>query len=717
MKNFPVFLATAIIIAFALILSSAPAQQTEKMCGTMEHFEKQKKNEVDFMEKMQKHEEHTQQFMETYQMGTASVINIPVVVHVLWNDNVDGSLVTEQSIIQQIDWSNRDFAGANDHTMGAFLSDLKANSNIQFCLARTAPDGTGTTGIEWRNTPRTSFSADDDMKFYDRGGLDAWDPNFYLNIWVCNLELYGGYAQFPGSGVNATFGVVDRYSMSGSSATYDNKKNGGLNTHEIGHCFNLRHIWGDDNGACTGTDYVDDTPNQANATPLSRVFNPGDALLDVCSPNMPGAMYMNFMDYSSDNYLANFTPLQVARMLACFDPGGPLEYLANSTMCSEPTGCQIPKSIKIVNITTTTVDLSWTAIVDVSGYMVIYRKKGGSSWNSANTNTNSIRLTGLTRSTNYEFQVQTICSQGQSDFSKLMLFSTPRTNPPASLAAPSLVYPAAGATNIPVNLTLKWNSVSGASYYTVQYSVNADFIDVEQYNISGTGITLNGLAYNTTYYWRVKAVYAYISSDWSNSLFTTTTGTIATPVLQSPINSQQQVPVNPYLYWYAVNGAKTYTLQYSTSSSFATYVEKTNLVGTYYPLTNLAKRTTYYWRLKAMNDLYTSDWSTVWQFKTTSKGREPAEDIFAVNNYLSISCFPNPTSDIATFKIYCGKESFIKLTVYDILGREIAVLVNQTLNEGSYSYELDASQLQNGIYSYVVLDGNTKTTKTFVILK
>ena len=36
-----------------------------------------------------------------------------------------------------------------------------------------------------------------------------------------------------------------------------------LATHEIGHWLGLYHNWGDDNGACTGTDQVGDTPNEA----------------------------------------------------------------------------------------------------------------------------------------------------------------------------------------------------------------------------------------------------------------------------------------------------------------------------------------------------------------------------------------------------------------------------------------------------------------------
>ena len=70
---------------------------------------------------------------------------------------------------------------------------------MQFNLATKDPNNNPTTGIIHKQTNKTEFSSNDDVKFNTRGGINAWDTARFLNIWVCNLgEGLSGYAQFPG---------------------------------------------------------------------------------------------------------------------------------------------------------------------------------------------------------------------------------------------------------------------------------------------------------------------------------------------------------------------------------------------------------------------------------------------------------------------------------------------------------------------------------------
>ncbi len=252
---------------------------------------------------------------------------IPVVFHIVLTDP---NLVTDAQIRAQLDTLNKSFAGKNGDSVKipAHFKSLFGKSGIQFCLAQRNPEGNTTSGIERKTASRTSFSyTDDAVKYSNRGGLDSWNTDSYLNIWICTLSnSILGYATFPDDGTPEEQGIVidSRSLPGGSSANYNTGK---TLTHETGHFFNLYHIWGDDNGSCSGTDYVDDTPNQANSS--SGCYS--GIRTDNCSNTGNGIMYQNYMDYSYDNCLLMFTYNQVTRMEAALMAYRPA--LLNSTGC------------------------------------------------------------------------------------------------------------------------------------------------------------------------------------------------------------------------------------------------------------------------------------------------------------------------------------------------------------------------------------------------
>jgi subtilisin family serine protease len=88
---------------------------------------------------------------------------------------------------------------------------------------------------------------------------------------------------------------------------------------------------------------------------------------------------------------------------------------------------------------------------------------------------------------------------------------------PAAPAAPTLVSPANGATNVARRATLTWTASAGAQSYQVQVSTSSTFSNTS-YSASGvttTGVTTGTLAANTTYYWRVRATNAKGTSSYS----------------------------------------------------------------------------------------------------------------------------------------------------------------------------------------------------------
>ncbi|MFT3750289.1 MAG: M43 family zinc metalloprotease [Agriterribacter sp.] len=234
---------------------------------------------------------------------------IPVVFHVVLNDP---SAVTDAQILAQIEKLNNAFSGtdADSSSIPSWFKPLFAKSKIRFCLAQRDPDGAPSTGITRTTTSSNSFTYDDKVKYISSGGKDSWNTESYYNVWICRLSNnLLGYATFPEDGdADAQGVVIDYRSLPGGS--YSNYNTGKTLCHETGHYFNLYHIWGDDDGACTGTDYVDDTPNQAN----SSTGCSSGIKTDRCTSGGNGVMYQNYMDYSYDACLIMFTTEQVERM-------------------------------------------------------------------------------------------------------------------------------------------------------------------------------------------------------------------------------------------------------------------------------------------------------------------------------------------------------------------------------------------------------------------
>ncbi|KAA0994186.1 T9SS type A sorting domain-containing protein [Dyadobacter sp. UC 10] len=245
-------------------------------------------------------------------LRTAADNVIPVVFHVVLSNQ---SQVTNAQILAQLDTINKDYRGTEDQLakVPSYFKSLFGQSGIQFCLAQRTPDDKPTTGIERVTTTRNAFDYTTNLvKHAESGGSDAWDPDRYLNIWICDLSGgILGYATFPDDGVPDEQGVVVDYSSlpGGNLAAY----NGGKTlTHELGHYFNLFHIWGDDNDTCAGDDDIADTPRQQGSTSIC----PTGIETDQCTPGGSGIMYQNYMDYTPDNCLLMFTREQVAAMEA-----------------------------------------------------------------------------------------------------------------------------------------------------------------------------------------------------------------------------------------------------------------------------------------------------------------------------------------------------------------------------------------------------------------
>jgi Tol biopolymer transport system component len=79
--------------------------------------------------------------------------------------------------------------------------------------------------------------------------------------------------------------------------------------------------------------------------------------------------------------------------------------------------------------------------------------------------------------------------------------------------------------------------------------------------------------------------------------------------------------------------------------------------------------------------------------------------------------YPNPFNPTTKIAYQLPKAGNVKLTVYDLLGREVHVLVNEFKQAGNYSVDFNASNYASGIYFYRIEAGDFKDVKKMVLVK
>ena len=79
--------------------------------------------------------------------------------------------------------------------------------------------------------------------------------------------------------------------------------------------------------------------------------------------------------------------------------------------------------------------------------------------------------------------------------------------------------------------------------------------------------------------------------------------------------------------------------------------------------------------------------------------------------------YPNPFNPVTIINYQLTNRSFVSLKVYDVLGNEVASLVNEEKPAGSYSVKFDASRLSSGVYFYKLNAGSFVQTKKMILMR
>lgn len=427
-----------VLFISSLLIALVVPLAAQERCGTLQ-YEKllalknpQKEKKLEFENWINQKLKQSSKQLNQQRTGSATY-EIPVVVHIIHNGEAIGSgtNLSDNQILSQINVLNKDFKRLNTDATNtpAEFQSAAGSLDIEFILAKQDPYGAPTTGIQRVQGTKSEWVLNDNATFK---ALSYWPAEDYYNIWVINIPSYLGYAQLPVSNLpglenspddRLTDGTIIHYTAFGSNfeglGTFNllsDYNHGRTLTHETGHFFGLRHIWGDDGTSCSGTDYVDDTPNQAGNYSGQCPTHPRPS----CSTN---DMFMNYMDYTDDACMNMFTQGQFARAIVVLD-NSPRRFSLRNSIGDEPpppvandlalrkiispgvTSCggSVIPNIEIQNLGTTPATSAQLQL-KVNGIVVETRNEVLNLATLAITTLTFNPVVQLTGSANYEFNV------------------------------------------------------------------------------------------------------------------------------------------------------------------------------------------------------------------------------------------------------------------------------------------------------------------------
>ena len=170
-------------------------------------------------------------------------------------------------------------------------------------------------------------------------------------------------------------------------------------------------------------------------------------------------------------------------------------------------------------------------------------------------------------------------------------------------------------------------------------------------------------------------------------------------------------PFNPnYLYlatekgcWKSTDGGATWSrwnngMPETSEVTELDYADSTNINGTFYVLCSTYGR-------------------GIWMRDVSGDDPTGIEESIANNGMQLYQNTDNPGDGNTLINFSLAKTAQVSLRVYDMIGNEVKVLVNEKLNSGSHTINLDRSQLSSGVYTYTLQSENNKLSRRMVIVR
>lgn len=675
-------------------------------CSSHLKYEELLKNNPEFKKNQKLLEIETQEFIKnkTKQKTNSATYIIPVVFHVIHAGGAGN--ISNAQIIDQINILNKEFPRqqADTSLTPAAFKQFAAPFNVEFRLATIDPSGNCTNGID-RIYSSTSICSNnpDAIK-----AISYWPSNQYLNIWLIETMHYawqtscngGGYATFPGGpatedGINIRSDLISSIGTSATNTGWGNFM-GRYLIHELGHWFNLRHIWGD---ATCGNDFVNDTPpaETSNSGCPSFPYN----AMNSCGGNSDGEMFTNYMDYTEGTCLNMFTAGQVARATAAINSSvsgrnnlwSPANLIATGTSnpYTYPANCVATPEILPYLPTVICVGDS-VKFTDVS--------YGGHStsrtWNFFGQPSSSLTDSMVYVHYNTPGVYDVALTANYSGNSKSKTFNS-KVHVLNSAATTNYTVPFTDSFENATNFNNDWTVVNKDNDATTWESMSST-------NFSGTKcIGINNF-YNI----------APSTDDLISPAYDLSSASTATLTFKLHYAAQVSTNGDRLQIFTSSNCGKTWTIKYS---KVGTTTLKT--VATYYTSNHIPPAGSNEWRQETIS--LSNNWGSNpvrFKFSFLSGGGNNifiddinintpiTTDIQKISKESNINLFPNPSNHEIYISYNLKNNTPLQIEITDVFGKTCLLQNSGEITEGENTTKLDTKFLSDGVYFIQIKQNN-----------
>ncbi len=673
--------------------------QELKLCSTSEMMAKYFEEHPSFKAQYLAEEAIAEQadldaFITGYKKGDGKamlpIYTIPVVFHILHEGGPEN--ISDAQIHDQVRILNEDYRKLNADISAVVPSftAIASDCEIQIRLAQKDPSGNCTNGIDRIFSAETNIG-DDDSK------LNQWPRNKYLNVWVVKTISSGaaGYAYKPGATVftPAIDGIVILSTYVGSIGTGSPSRARAL-THEIGHYLNLDHTWGGTNNPgvdCTGSDAVSDTPTTEGHTACLLT----DA---VCNPPVIENV-QNFMEYA---YCSNmFTTGQKTRMRSA--------------------------------LTSTTASRN-------------------NLWSAGNLTATGLSTASVLCLCDFQSSdaLNQVCQGDSLTFTDLAWNGNPTSwtwtfpgGTPASStdSVPVITYNTPGVYNVSLVVSNGSGSVNATKTAYVTVFANSATYSAAFYSEGFEGSAVPNID------WNVRNANAG-SNTWTQTTAAAASGTKSVRIINaSTYDTHVDELISPTIDMTAIVGSPSLTYKVAHAQKISTSADKLQIyvsttcgqswslrqtitgasLSTAGVMSASFTPTAAQWVTKTLNlASVASETSLLIMFKFTSDAGNNIylDDINIMGNVgvdelannINFNVYPNPSEDntIISFTLIESQETDI--TVYDVVGKEVATVFSGNLNKGEHQYSIaDKTKLSAGVYFIKLNVGGESFTKKLIV--